>query len=334
VNLFANSRRIAFLGDYVPRRCGIATFTHNLSEAVAAQEPEANCIVIAVNDRPEGYDYPPKVRFEIQQKDQDSYRAAADELNENKTDILCVQHEFGIYGGAAGSHLLALLKEVRMPVVSTLHTVLHEPDSAQRHVMEELIQRSDRLVVMARKGAEILRDTYQVPDSIIDIIPHGIPDVPFSSTNGFKEPFGVAGKSVLLTFGLLSPGKGIEHAIGALPQIVRKHPDFVYIVLGATHPNVVKKNGEAYRHGLHQLADDLGVSDNVLFHDQYVSLAKLCEFLGAADIYVTPYLGQQQIVSGTLAYALGAGNAVVSTPYSYAEEMLADEPGILVPFSE
>ena len=164
MNLNSKARRIVFLGDYVPRRCGIATFTYNLCEAVAAQEPDAKCSVIAVNDRPEGYDYPPRVGFEIHQKDQESYRLAADYLNENKADILCVQHEFGIYGGPAGSHLLALLDEVRMPVVATLHTVLHKPDAAQRHVMEKLIRRCSRLVVMARKGAEILRDTYRFPD--------------------------------------------------------------------------------------------------------------------------------------------------------------------------
>lgn len=334
MNLFPPSRRIAFLGDYVPRRCGIATFTHNLCEAVAGQAADAKCIVISVNDRMEGYDYPPEVRFEIQQKDVDDYRAAADELNQNKADVLCVQHEFGIYGGPAGNHLLALLKEVRMPVVTTLHTVLHQPNPAQHHVMDELVRRSDRLVVMARKGAEILRETYGVPDSKVDVIPHGIPDVPFSDPAEYKEQFGVAGKSVLLTFGLLGPGKGIEHAIRAIPEIVSRHPNTVYLVLGATHPHLIAREGEKYRTSLEHLAADLGVGDHVVFFNRFVSHDDLKEFIGAADIYLTPYLNEAQITSGALAYVFGAGKAVVSTPYWHARELLADDRGILVPFRD
>lgn len=334
VNLFPQSRRIAFLGDYVPRRCGIATFTHNLCDAVAGQAADAKCIVIAVNDRLEGYDYPPEVRFEIQQQDADSYRAAADELNQNKADVLCVQHEFGIYGGPAGNHLLALLKEVRMPVVTTLHTVLHQPDAAQRHVMDELARRSDRLVVMARKGAEILRETYGVPETMVDIIPHGIPDVPFANPEEFKDQFGVSGKSVLLTFGLLGPGKGIEHAIRAMPGIIQRHPDTVYLVLGATHPHLLAREGEKYRTSLEHLAADLGAGDHVVFFNRFVSTDDLREFIGAADIYLTPYLNEAQITSGTLAYVFGAGKAVVSTPYWHARELLANDRGVLVPFRD
>jgi glycosyltransferase involved in cell wall biosynthesis len=311
VNLFPQSRRIAFLGDYVPRRCGIATFTHNLCEAVAGQAPDAKCIVIAVTDRPEGYDYPPEVRFEIQQKDVDSYRAAADELNQNKADVLCVQHEFGIYGGPAGNHLLALLKEVRMPVVTTLHTILQEPDAAQRHVMDELAQRSERLVVMARKGAEILSETYGVPNTKVDVIPHGIPDIPFADPAEFKDQLGVAGKSVLLTFGLLGPGKGIEYAIQALPEIIKRHPETVYLVLGATHPHLITREGEKYRTSLEHLAADLGVGEQVVFYNRFVSDGDLKQFIGAADIYLTPYLNEAQITSGALAYVFGAGKPVI-----------------------
>lgn len=334
MNLFPQSRRIAFLGDYVPRRCGIATFTHHLCEAVAGQAADAKCIVIAVNDRQEGYDYPQEVRFEIPHKDVDAYRAAADELNQNKADVLCVQHEFGIYGGPAGNHLLALLKEVRMPVVTTLHTILHEPDLAQRHVMDELARRSDRLVVMARKGAEILRDTYGVPLSKVDIIPHGIPDVPFADSGEFKDQLGVSGKSVLLTFGLLGPGKGIEHAIRAMPEIIRQHPETVYLILGATHPHLIATEGEKYRTSLEHLADDLGVGNHVVFYNRFVSHDDLKEFIGAADIYLTPYLNEAQITSGALAYVFGAGKAVVSTPYWHAKELLADDRGVLVPFRD
>lgn len=326
--------RIAFLGAYLPRLCGIATFTHDLSEAVAVAAPASQCFAGAVNDRIEGYDYPPRVRFELDQKDLDSYRRAADFLNFNNADVLCVQHEFGIYGGSAGSHLLALLKEVRMPVVTTLHTVLREPNADQRKVMEGLIRRSDRLVVMARKGAEILRETYGVPDTKVDIIPHGIPDMPFIDSSFYKAQFGVEGRMVLLTFGLIGPGKGIEYAIEALPEIMTRHPNVVYLVLGATHPHLVAREGESYRLGLARLAEDRGVKGHVIFYNRFVSLDDLKEFIGATDIYLTPYLNETQITSGTLAYVFGAGKAVVSTPYWHAQELLADGRGILVPFRD
>ncbi len=325
-------QRIAFLGDYLPRLCGIATFTHDLSEAVAAAAPGTDCFVGAVNDRVEGYEYPQRVRFEMLEKDLDSYRRAADFLNFNNADVLCVQHEFGIYGGQAGSHLLALLKEVRMPVVTTLHTVLREPNAAQRKVMEELVRRSDRVVVMARKGAEILREIYHVPESKVDIIAHGIPDMPFVDSSCYKAQFGVEGRKVLLTFGLLGPGKGIEHVIEALPEIVRQHPNVVYLVLGATHPHLIAHEGERYRLSLERLAEDRGVKEHVIFYNRFVSLDDLKEFIGATDIYLTPYLNEAQVTSGTLAYVFGAGKAVVSTPYWHAQELLADERGVLVPF--
>ena len=324
--------RIAFLGDYLPRLCGIATFTHDLSEAVAAASPVTDCFVGAVNDRVEGYDYPQRVRFELLEKDLHSYRRAADFLNFSNADVLCVQHEFGIYGGQAGSHLLALLKEIRMPVVTTLHTVLRDPNAAQRKVMEELVRHSDRVVVMAHKGAEILRETYQVPDSKVDIIPHGIPDMPFIDSSCYKEQFGVEGRKVLLTFGLLGPGKGIEHVIEALPEIVRQHPNVVYLVLGATHPQLVAHEGERYRLSLERLAEERGVKEHVIFYNRFVSLDDLKEFIGATDIYLTPYLNEAQVTSGTLAYVFGAGKAVVSTPYWHAQELLADGRGVLVPF--
>mgnify|MGYP005806349199 CR=1 FL=1 len=326
--------RIAFLGGYLPRLCGIATFTHDLCEAVAQAVPESQCFVGAVNDRIEGYEYPARVRFELDEKDLDSYRRAADFLNFNNAGVLCIQHEFGIYGGGAGSHLLALLREVRMPVVTTLHTILREPNATQRRVMEELVRRSDRLVVMAEKGAEILRDTYLVPDDKVDIIPHGIPDMPFIDSSFYKAQLGVEGRMVLLTFGLLGPGKGIEYAIEALPEIVKRHPNVVYLVLGATHPHLVAREGESYRLGLERLAEDLGVKEHVIFYNRFVSLDDLKEFIGATDIYLTPYLNEAQITSGTLAYVFGAGKAVVSTPYWHAQELLADGRGILVPFRD
>jgi glycosyltransferase involved in cell wall biosynthesis len=324
--------RIAFLGGFLPRLCGIATFTHDVCEAVAAAAPESLCFAGAVNDRLDAYAYPSRVRFELDEKDLDSYRRAADFLNFNNVDVLCVQHEFGIYGGPAGSHLLTLLKEVRMPVVTTLHTILRDPNPAQRKVMDELVRRSDRLVVMAHKGAEILRETYGVSDAKVDLIPHGIPDLPFIDSSFYKAELGVEGRMVLLTFGLLGPGKGIENVIEALPEIVKRHPNVVYLVLGATHPHLVARDGESYRLGLERLAEDRGVKEHVIFYNRFVSLEDLKEFIGATDIYLTPYLNEAQITSGTLAYVFGAGKAVVSTPYWHAQELLGDGRGILVPF--
>lgn len=326
--------RIAFLGGYDPRRCGIATFTHDICEAVARAVPDAECIAGAVNDRVEGYKYPERVRFEIFEKDLDSYRRAADFLNFNNTQVLCVQHEFGIYGGPAGSHLLALLKELRMPVVTTLHTVLREPNPAQRKVMDELVHRSDRLVVMARKGREILMETYGVSEAKIDVIPHGIPDVPFLDAEPYKAQFGMEGREVLLTFGLLGPGKGIEHVIEALPEIIKRHPKVLYVILGATHPHLVAREGETYRLGLERLTEERGVKEHVIFYNQFVSPEDLTEFIGATDIYLTPYLNEEQITSGTLAYVFGAGKAVVSTPYWHARELLVEGKGALVPFRD
>jgi glycosyltransferase involved in cell wall biosynthesis len=327
-------RKVAFLGDYLPRKCGIATFTTDLRCAVAAEFPALQCLVVPVNDRAEGYDYPAEVRFEIAEQDLPSYQRAADFLNITDVDVVVVEHEFGIFGGPAGSHLLALLRELRMPIVTTLHTVLREPNEEQRRVMRDLIKLSTRLVVMSERGREFLQEIYQAPPAKIDLIPHGIPDMPFADPNFFKDEFGVAGKQVLLTFGLLSPNKGIEYALRALPDIIREFPEIVYIVLGATHPNLLRDEGEAYRLSLERLAKDLGVQKHVVFFNRFVELEELMRFIGAADIYLTPYLTEAQITSGTLAYAFGAGNAVVSTPYWHATELLTAERGKLVPFRD
>jgi len=296
--------------------------------------PDSECFAVAVNDRPEGYKYPSRVRTELLEKDLDSYRRAADFLNFNNVAVLCVQHEFGIYGGPAGIHLLALLKEVRMPVVTTLHTVLEQPDATQLKVMDELVRRSDRVVVMAHKGAEILREIYSVPPSKVDVIPHGIPDIAFADSALSKAQFGLEGKRVLLTFGLLGPGKGIEHVIEALPEIVKQHPNVVYLVLGATHPHLLAREGESYRLGLERLADERGMKEHVIFYNRFVSQEDLMEFIGATDIYLTPYLNEAQITSGTLAQVFGAGKAVVSTPYWHAKELLLENHGKLVPFRD
>ncbi|HZJ14588.1 MAG TPA: glycosyltransferase family 4 protein [Chthoniobacteraceae bacterium] len=329
-----NTKNVAFLGDYVPRRCGIATFTADICEAVAAKFPTAQCIVGSVNDRPEGYDYPERVRFEIDEQELDSYRRAAKFLNINNVEVVSVQHEFGIYGGPAGSHLMAFLRKVRMPVVTTLHTVLSEPNADQRSVMEQLDLLSNRFIVMADRGRNMLEAVYGVAPEKIDLIPHGVIDMPFIDSNFYKDVFGVEGKTVLLTFGLLSPNKGIEYVIEALPAILALHPNIVYIVLGATHPHLITHEGEAYRRKLERLAEERGVKDHVIFHNRFVTLEELKEFIGAADIYITPYLNEAQITSGTLSYTFGAGKAIISTPYWHAQELLAGERGVLVPFRD
>lgn len=326
---------IAFVSDYLPRRCGIATFTHDVCEAVAAQgQVDHDVFAVAINDVPEGYPYSDRVRFEVRQSVQADYRLAAEFLNVNQVSTVCLQHEYGIFGGTCGSHILALLKRLRRPLVATLHTVLKEPDSNQLRVMKEITRIASRVVVMSKLAHEMLHDVYDVPMEKIAMIHHGIPDVPFIDPSFYKDQFGVEGKKVLLTFGLLSPGKGLEYAIEALPAIVAKHPDVVYLILGATHPHVKRESGEEYRNGLVRLAGELGVKENVIFQNRFVELSELCEFLGAADIYVTPYLNEAQITSGTLAYALGAGKATISTPYWYAKEMLSEGRGRLVGFRD
>ena len=327
-------RKMAFLGDYLPRQCGIATFTTDVLSAVAAEHPDSHCFAVPVNDLKGGYEYPAAVRFEIEEQDLSSYQRAADFLNISNPDVVCVQHEFGIYGGPAGSHLLALLRELRMPVVTTLHTILREPGSDQRRVMQELIARSTRLVTMTERGRQMLQDIYRAPPAKIDLIPHGIPDMPFVDPNYYKDQFGVEGRLVLLTFGLLSPNKGIENVLNALPAILAEFPNVVYIVLGATHPNLVREHGEAYRLSLERLAKKNKVQKHVIFYNRFVELEELKEFIGAADLYITPYLNEAQITSGALAYAFGAGKAVISTPYWHAAELLADDRGVLVPFGD
>ena len=327
-------RKIAFVGDYLPRKCGIATFTHDMYASVAGRFPDAQCFVVPVNDRPEGYDYPPEVRFEIEEQDLESHRRAADFLNFATTDVVCLQHEYGIYGGVAGSHILGLLRDLRMPVVTTFHTVLREPDVDQRRVLKELAALSARVVVMTERARTFLRGIYGVPEAKIDLIAHGIPDTPFVDPDLYKDQFGVGGRLVALTFGLLSPNKGIEHMLRAVPEVHESFPDFVYIVLGATHPALVREQGERYRLSLERLARDLGISKEVIFYNRFVELKELTEFIRAADVYVTPYLNPAQITSGTLAYSFGCGKAIVSTPYWHAEELLADGRGMLVPFAD
>lgn len=327
-------KRVALVGNCVPRRCGIATFTYDLCRSLIAADRRAEVFVVPVNDVAGGYDYPRDVWFEIDEKQIESYQQAADFLNLHDVDVVCLQHEFGIFGGPGGRHVLALLRGLNMPVVATLHTVLSEPTDEQRTVMTGLIERSSRLVALSRHGGDLLREVHGIPKEQIAVIPHGIPDTSFVDPSFHKDKFGVAGSRVLLTFGLIGPGKGIEQAIDAMPDIIERHPDALYMIVGATHPNVIRHEGEAYRVSLQQRARKLGVADSVIFHNRFVSDAELGEFIGAADIYVTSYLNEAQACSGTLARAVGAGKAVVSTPYWHASELLADGRGVLVPFDD
>ena len=324
----------AIVGSYVPRRCGIATFSKDLRDAMANELGERQVFAVAMDDQPEGYEYPQEVRFQVPDHQKEEYANAAEMLNVNQIDMTFVQHEFGIYGGQDGSYVLDLIRRLRMPVATTLHTVIREPSLGQRAVMRELARTSDRLIVMTEKASEILQDVYSVSPERIAQIPHGIPDVPFTDSALYKDRYGLTDRLVLLTFGLLSPGKGIEVVLRALPRIVKDHPEVAYVVLGATHPNLLRHEGDAYRDSLKRLVEELGLTEHVVFHNRYVSIDELCGYIGAADLYVTPYHNVQQITSGTLAYAVGAGKAVVSTPYWHAEELLADGRGVLVPFRD
>jgi glycosyltransferase involved in cell wall biosynthesis len=323
--------RIAIVGNHLPRQCGIATFTTDLCDAIAVEYGAAGVFVVAVNDPQSQYIYPARVRFELAEDNLSSYKAAADFLNSSDVDLVCLQHEYGIYGGKAGSHMLRLLQHLKMPVVTTLHTVLREPDVDQLIVLQEIAARSDRLIVMSEHSSQFLQDVFRVPGDKIDLIPHGIPDLPFAEPASYKDSFS-AGKTVLLTFGLLSPNKGFESMIQALPRIVARHPNVIYIIAGATHPHVRRREGDRYRLQLQALAKELGVEENVVFHNRFVSPQEMASLVGSADIYVTPYRYETQAVSGTLAYAMGAGKAIISTPYWHAAELLDKGRGALVPF--
>jgi glycosyltransferase involved in cell wall biosynthesis len=274
------------------------------------------------------------VRFQVEEGDISSYRAAADFLNASHVDLVNLQHEYGIFGGNAGSHVLELLKHLTMPVVTTLHTVLRQPDIRQQFVMQQIAARSERLIVMSEFSSRVLQDVFGITGEKIDLIPHGIPDLAFVESDVYKDSLSLGGKSVLLTFGLLSPNKGFESAIQALPRILVRHSDVVYVIAGATHPHVRAREGDRYRDQLQALARELGVEREVVFHNRFVSPMEMAALVGSADIYITPYCHEAQAVSGTLAYAMGAGKAIISTPYWHAAELLADGRGALVPFGD
>lgn len=327
-------KSIALIGTCLPRQCGIATFTADVAAAILDNDPNIDCSIVAINDRPEGYQYPPTVRFQIRQDRLSEYGLAAGFLNLRDPDVVCLQHEYGIFGGQRGSFIVELLQDLKIPLITTLHTVLRDPLSQERKIILQLAELSHKLVVMSERGADFLRDVYHIPESKIALIHHGVPDVPFLDSDPCKSKVVADDNIVILTFGLLSPGKGIEYMVDALPEIVSSHPEVLYFVVGATHPHLRAESREDYRLSLHLRAKELGVADNIVFHGRFLERDELLEIIRAAEIYVTPYLNEAQIVSGTLAFALGAGKAVVSTPYWYAQEMLANNRGKLVPFKD
>ena len=326
--------RIALIGNSLPRRCGIATFTTDLQRAISNSGPNRQANVVAMTDHDQTYDYPLSVVLQIRDDNLQEYARAAASLNAGGFEVACLQHEFGIFGGDAGAHILELLTRLTMPVVTTLHTVLTSPSAVQRAVTERIVEASAKVVVMAEKGRELLHGVYRVSHEKIEVIAHGIPDFPFVQSDTAKARLGFSGRSVILTFGLLSPSKGIEVMIDAMPSIIKRCADAVYVVLGATHPNLVRDQGEAYRESLTARVLELGVEDHVVFLDQFVNQATLLDFISMCDVYVTPYLNEAQMTSGTLAYSFGLGKPVVSTPYWHARELLADGRGILVSFGD
>ncbi len=327
-------QRVAFIGNHLPRRCGIATFTHDLHQAVAADPARLATGVVAMTDPGAAYDYPAAVQFEIHDETIADYVRAAEYLNTAGVDVTCLQHEYGIFGGEAGGDIGELLSRLDMPLVTTLHTVLATPTPVQRAVMTRIIEASTTLVVMSERGRGFLQTVHGVPAHKIEVIPHGVPDFPFLETSKAKRQLGFDGKTVILTFGLLSPAKGIENVIDAMPDILKVCPNAVYVVLGATHPGVMRHHGEGYRDSLILRARKLGIEDHVVFINQFVDQAKLLQFISMCDVYVTPYLNEAQMTSGTLAYSFALGKAVVSTPYWHAKDLLSDGRGALVPFGD
>ncbi|RYG34629.1 glycosyltransferase [bacterium] len=320
-----NEPTVAFLSTYLPKQCGLATFTNDLRAAHASPDS----FVVAVDDTRR--DFPEEVRFVIEKGNTDSYKAAADYLNSH-ADVLSLQHEYGIFGGPDGSHVLEMLQKLEIPVMVTLHTVLQNPNDGQRRVLRRICDIAQRVMVMSDRACDFLADVYGVPERKIEVIPHGVPESDGIEVAPEMEAYGNDPK--LLTFGLLSPGKGIEVGIDAVAKLKPNHPNVRYFVLGKTHPDLVAREGEAYRDGLAAQAKALGVEENVIFVNAFVDLPKLSSYLKGADVYVTPYRGKDQIVSGTLSYAVAFGLPVVTTPFIYAEELVAKGGGLLFPFND
>lgn len=326
--------RVALIGNSLPRLCGIATFTTDLHQSLARSPKVEDASIVAMTDEGKNYDYPEWVRQSIAEGHPHTYAIAARHLNDGSVDAVSLQHEFGIFGGADGRHILQLVENLQPPLITTLHTVLAAPTTGQRSVIERIGRASDRVVVMAAKGARLLAQNYVVDPRKIDVIPHGIPDTAVISSDAMKERMGFADRTVILTFGLLSPNKGIEVMIDAMPMVLQSCPNALYIVLGATHPHLVRDDGEAYRESLEARTRELGVAGSVMFINEFVERQALLDFIAMCDVYVTPYLSERQLTSGTLAYSFGLGRPIVSTPYWHAAELLDDGRGVLVPFAD
>ncbi|MHC4259370.1 MAG: glycosyltransferase family 4 protein [Planctomycetota bacterium] len=327
-------KKIAFISSYSPRKCGIATFASDLIDNMGlAGGGEFEPLVIAMQSGPE-LKYEKPVRLKIRKNVKYDYVHTADYINFSDVDIVSVQHEFGLFGGEGGSYLSLLLKKLRKPVVTTLHTVLERPSAEYLYPLMDVCEASEKVIVMNKRGIKMLRDIYDVPAHKIELIPHGMPDLPFADSSYYKRKLGLAGRKIILTFGLLSRNKGVEVVLKALPRVVGTEPSVLYVVLGATHPEVLRHEGQSYKCMLEKMVRDLGLQRNVVFDNRFVDDEELHTFLGAADVYVTPYLHKEQMTSGTLAFAVGAGKAVVSTPYWAAQELLAKGRGKLVRFGD
>lgn len=324
---------LAFVSTYPPRACGIATFTQDLVRELEKVPGIAAPSVVAMEREPLQYGL--RVRSTIREQERADYVRAAERLNASSVDVVVIEHEYGIYGGADGEYILDFARALEKPLVTTLHTVLPEPSANQRRILRELGRLSSRVVTMARRSRDLLARVYGIGVDRIEVIPHGVPLLkPSASKQALKQHYGLAGRSVMSTFGLLSEGKGIEYGIEAVAQVARRHPDLCYLVLGKTHPNIVAQEGECYREKLEGLVQQYGIAQNVRFVNRYLTKQEIVDYLALSDIYLTPYLGKDQAVSGTLAYAAGSGKAIVSTPYRYAEEMLADGRGLLAAFRD
>jgi glycosyltransferase involved in cell wall biosynthesis len=331
--------KIGFISTYIPRECGIGTFTNDIVNNISklhkvSEQENPNTLVVAISDKDNFYSYPAEVKFEINQQNRKNYINAAHFLNNSDIDIVNIQHEFGIFGGYDGNFILDTVENLRKPIVTTFHTVLENPSAGQKTVVEQMASNSVYVVVLAKRAINILKTVYKIPEKKIIFIEHGAPNVSFMDSSYYKSDFNASGRKIILTFGLINPNKGIEYGIKAISNIVKKHPNVLYIILGTTHPEVRKQFGEEYRLSLELLVKKLGIENNVEFFNYFVTKKELIKFLIASDIYLTPYLSKEQIVSGTLAYALTCGKALISTPYWYAEELLADKRGILVPFKD
>ncbi len=323
--------RVAYVASYPPRECGIATFTRDVVNAVEKFNPINRAQIVAMNDPGKNYDYPSSVRFQIERDLPFSYDEAADFVNNSRSEIVNIQHEYGLFGGTYGSYLFRFMDRVRQPITITLHTVLPDPATDLRAVTQGLIARSDRVVVLAQTALDILVQEYGADPSKLIFIPHGVPNVRPSRSKMAKRVLGLGDRPILATCGLMNPGKGIEYAIEAMSGLVREFPDALYLVVGETHPGVRATHGEAYREQLQDLVSRHGLGDHVRFLNQYLKYRDLVLYLLASDVYIVPYLDLNQIVSGTMAYAIGCGRAIISTPSNYAKEILADGRGMVVP---